>query len=135
MLKMWIKKTVCIYVKTYFERYFFLITWYKPIFSYCFMKCEASQRLYISTFLYIVLWNVRFLKPMMCKNPGLLRISSGHARHRFWYTEKMLNTNVSGLVTIRFYFIYLHNRFLTYYNNKRTFIKCSMLKVNCRGLL
>ena len=57
------------------------------------MKCEVSQTNYVGEnweFAYLMIewyhtWN------------------SGHARHRFWYTEKMLNKKCSGLLTILFF--------------------------------
>ena len=63
--------------------------------------------------------------------------NSGHTRHIFWYTAKMLNKMFSGL-TLLFYFIYWHKRFYT--NHTRNFIKFSMLEKtktqwNCRHRL
>ena len=42
--------------------------------------------------------------------------TSGHARHKFWYTDKMLNTSFSDLVT-KLFPIYLYNRLSTYHTH------------------
>jgi len=47
------------------------------------------------------------------KNPGncvfldYMTSHMKHARHRFWYTEKMLNYKLSGLVTLLFFILFM----------------------------
>ena len=41
-LKKWLPVCTFLYVNSYFLWYFF-VTIYKPLFPYCFMKCEVSQ--------------------------------------------------------------------------------------------